>query len=73
MSIYQFKTKFPGLHRIQFDPANRQHRLDFAEFLKYNNWRKGCRFYLEDPYTNVADMCKEKLLNHYLKDLMELV
>jgi hypothetical protein len=35
--------------RVLFDPRNRKHMLDFARFVKYNNWKDGCNYYLEDP------------------------
>lgn len=52
--------------RVVFDPDNREHRLDFAEFLKYNNWRSGCYFLLEDPFHDIPTMCKAKLLDYYM-------
>ena len=59
--------------RIQFDPANRQHQLDFAEFIKYNNWRTGCRFLLEDPYEDIPSMIKDKLVEYYMKDMIAIL
>lgn len=59
--------------RISFDPANTEHRLDFAEFIKYNNWRSGCRFLLEDPYEDIPSMIKDKLISYYIADLIDRV
>jgi len=59
--------------RIPFDPANRQHQLDFAEFIKYNNWRSGCRYLLEDPYEDIPSMIKDKLLSHYMADMLRIL
>lgn len=55
--------------RITFDPTNKSHRLDFAGFLKYSNWRNGCRYLLEDPYKDIPSMIKDKLIEFYMADL----
>ena len=57
--------------RVNFDPANKQHRLDYARFLKYNNWKNGCRYLLEEPYMDIPTMIHDKLVRHYLKPMME--
>lgn len=57
--------------RIEFNPANKQHRLDYARFIKYNNWKDGCRYLLEEPYMDIPTMINDKLVNHYLKPMME--
>lgn len=50
--------------RVVFDPSNSKDMLDFAEFLKYNNWRHGCRFLLEDPYTDIPTMICAKVVGY---------
>lgn len=57
--------------RVNFDPANRKHRLDYAQFLKYNNWKNGCKYLLEEPYVDIPTMIQDKLVRHYLKSAME--
>ena len=47
--------------RVQFNPANRKHMLDFAKFVKYNNWKDGCSYFLEDPYTDIPSMIQAKI------------
>lgn len=59
--------------RITFDPANLQHQLDFAEFIKYNNWRGGCRYLLEDPYEDIPSMIKDKLIHYYMQGMIDRV
>lgn len=59
--------------RVAFDPNNREHQLDFAEFLKYNNWRTGCRFMLEDPYEDIPSMIKDKLIAYYMSDMLRIL
>lgn len=61
------KSVFKQRVLIEFDPGNVKHRLDFAAFLKYDNWRNGCQYLLEDPYMDIPTMCKDKLLAHFLK------
>jgi hypothetical protein len=35
--------------------------LDFARFVKYNNWKDGCAYYLEDPYGDIPTMIRHKI------------
>jgi hypothetical protein len=70
MSKY-FKSSLSLKPRIQFDPRNKKHMLDFARFVKYNNWKDGCAYYLEDPFTDIPSMIRTKIaestLSTYLK------
>lgn len=59
--------------RIAFNPANKQHRLDYAQFIKYNNWKNGCKYFLEEPYMDIPTMINDKLVQHYLKPMLETV
>ncbi len=47
--------------RVPFDPRNKSHMLDFARFVKYNNWKDGCSYFLEDPYTDIPTMIRAKI------------
>lgn len=53
--------------RVAFDPSNREHIVEFAEFLNTYSWKSGCRFLLEEPYCDIPSMCKDKLLTYMLK------
>jgi len=59
--------------RIKFDPDNRKHMLDFARFVKYNNWKDGCSYYLEDPYADIPSMIRSKIVDYTLSKLVEKV
>jgi hypothetical protein len=59
--------------RVRFDPSNHEHRLDYATFLKYNGWKNGCRFLLEDPYADIPSMINAKIAEATLKSLMSIV
>jgi hypothetical protein len=59
--------------RIQFDPSNKQHMLDFARFVKYNSWRNGCQYFLEDPYSDIPSMIRAKIADYTLSKLVEKV
>jgi len=47
--------------RVVFDSHNRKHMLDFARFVKYNGWKDGCSYYLEDPYSDIPTMIRAKI------------
>jgi len=59
--------------RVPFDPRNRKHMLDFAKFVKYNGWRDGCSYYLEDPYTDIPTMIRAKIADVVVTNLAEKV
>ena len=59
--------------RVKFDPQNRKHMLDFARFVKYNTWKGGCSYFLEDPYTDIPSMIRAKIADHTLSKLVEKV
>lgn len=59
--------------RVVFDPRNRKHMLDFARFVKYNNWREGCSYYLEDPYSDIPTMIRHKIANAVVASFAEKV
>ena len=54
---------------VPFDPDNFDHRMMFKKFLETNAWG-WCpvRFALdEDQYSNVVDMCHDKILKYYFE------
>lgn len=60
--------------RIIFDPGNREHLLDYAEYLKYNNWKRtGCRFLLEDPFTDIPSMIRFKVISYFMQQYIDQV
>jgi len=59
--------------RVQFDPSNRKHMIDFARFVKYNSWTNGCSYFLEDPFTDIPTMIRAKIADHTLSKLVEKV
>lgn len=64
------KTVFSVNPRVIFDPSNYEHMRDYATFLKYNNWKNGCNYLLEDPYEDIPTMLNAKIVAHYLKPIM---
>ena len=59
--------------RVCFDPKNSKHMLDFAKFVKYNNWVNGCSYYLEEPYTDIPAMIQVKIAEHSFSKLLSKV
>ena len=59
--------------RVAFNPSNKQHMLDFARFVKYNTWKNGCSYFLEDPYTDIPTMIRAKIADYTLSKLVEKV
>lgn len=70
--MYRAKT-YIAKPRVIFDARNHEHRLDYAEFLKYNGWKNGCQFLLEEPYTDIPTMINAKIVAETLRPLMESV
>lgn len=59
--------------RVVFDPRNRKHMLDFARFVKYNSWKDGCAYYLEDPYGDIPTMIRAKIADAVVISFAEKV
>ena len=59
--------------KVFFDPSNKKHILDFAKFVKYNGWRDGCSYFLEDPFTDIPTMIRFKIAEYTLSKLVEKV
>lgn len=58
--------------RVPFNPRNREHMLSYASFLKYNKWGPdGCRFELEENYTNIPAMLADKALEYLMSTYFE--
>jgi hypothetical protein len=72
MSTYRRSALAP-VERVVFDPRNNKHMFDFARFVKYNGWKNGCRYYLEDPFTDIPTMIRSKIADHTLSKLVEKV
>lgn len=72
MSKYRKPVLAPR-ERVVFDPSNRKHMLDFAKFIKYNGWRDGCSYYLEDPYSDIPTMIRAKIADYVVTSLTEKV
>lgn len=67
------KSKLVPKVRIAFDPKNKKHMLDFARFVKYNNWVKGCNYFLEEPFTDIPTMIQAKVAHNAVVSLMKKV
>jgi len=73
MTLLYHKRTYTPAPRVEFDPSNREHLLDYAEFLKYNNWRNGCKFLLEEPYQDIPTMVRRKVVMHFMKSYIDQV
>ena len=49
-----------------FDPSSTVDLEAAREFLKHGQWPKGCPFVVDWPYTNMPDLIKTEIVNHYL-------
>jgi hypothetical protein len=65
MSTYR-KSVLAPVERSIFDPSNAKHMLDFARFVKYDNWKNGCHYYL-------PTMIRAKIADYTLSKLVEKV
>lgn len=69
---YRKSTLIPKA-RVAFDVTNKKHILDFARFVKYNGWKNGCQYYLEDPFSDIPTMIRHKIAEYSVSKLMEKV
>lgn len=55
------------IEKVLFDVDNKAHVELFKGFMVNSKWGSdGCKFLLEEPYTNVPRMIEEKLLRKFL-------
>lgn len=60
-------TKLTSLvHRRRFDPSRKEDLNELKYFISHSKWKSGCPFYLEDPWSDIPIMCKEKYTQHML-------
>jgi hypothetical protein len=53
--------------RVTFDPANKQHRKIFSDFVSNGNkWSGNNIFILEEEYGSVPDMIRDKMIRYYM-------
>jgi hypothetical protein len=65
------KTVLTRRNREVFDPNNTQHLVDYSKFIRYNKWKDGCNYLLEEPFYDIPSMINSKLLAYFLKPYME--
>ena len=61
-----FKVSRAIYNKRFFDPSSSTDLLEAKGFLKHGQWENGCPFVVDWPYTNVPDMIKTEIVNHYL-------
>jgi len=59
--------------RTLFDPSNPRHMKDFCQFVKYGNWKKGCRYLLEEPFSDIPTMIRAKIADFMISKYMDKV
>lgn len=73
MSVIYRKSRLQAKVRVAFNPKNKKHMLDYARFIKYNNWVNGCDYYLEEPFTDIPTMIQAKVAHNAVIGLMKKV
>jgi len=57
---------FSENRRRRFDSTKKADLAELAYFRKHNQWKNGCPFYLEWPYTDIVSMCLLKYTDRML-------
>lgn len=52
--------------RRKFDPTSQLDLEELKFFVQNMQWKSNCPFYLEDNYSDIPTMCKDKLVSHVL-------
>lgn len=69
MGTYRKRALAPRAREI-FDPSNKDHLIDYAQFIKHYNWKNGCGYLLEDPFEDIPSMINYKIVEHFLAKYM---
>ena len=60
-------TKLSSLsERRLFDPANVNDVLELTYYIKHNQWKDRCPFFVEYPWEDIPTMCKDKYVTYSL-------
>ncbi len=52
---------------VAFDPSNRQHRENYAEFLRTGSWRHcAVRYEIDESYGELQGRLQRRLLEYYM-------
>jgi hypothetical protein len=63
MSVLQRNIK----PQVDFDPANKQHRKAYCNFVQSGKWGEDApKFFVDFPHTNLKDMLSAKVSAYYL-------
>lgn len=54
----------------EFDATNRADLVAYSDFLKKSQWKNGCPFILEWPFTDVVGMIKHKIVEQHIAQLI---
>jgi len=57
--------------RRLFDPTEKNDLIEYKYFLDNSKWRNNCPFELEWPYLTIPEMIRDKLINTYIKSMIE--
>ena len=52
-----------------FNPSDSTDLKELKYFIANSKWKKGCPFYLEDPWEDIPAMCKDKYARYMLASL----
>jgi hypothetical protein len=55
----------------KFDPFEKSDLVEYKFFLDKSQWRNNCPFELEWPYLTIPEMIRDKLINNYIKTMIE--
>ena len=58
-------------HKIKFDPNNSDHIKAFKAFRDKSNWKEGCPFQLEWPYSDIPSMIVDKIIKTHLAKIID--
>lgn len=55
----------------KFNPSQKDDLMEYKFFVDNSQWRNNCPFELEWPYLTIPEMIRDKLINKYLKTMIE--
>lgn len=57
-------------HRRGFNPNSIEDIKELKYFLDNGKWKTVCPFYIEDPWENIPEMCKDKFTRYMIQTVI---
>lgn len=70
LSAKTFRVSSAQWTKREFNPGSKEDLSAYSSFLKNSQWKDGCPFIVEWPFTDVVSMIKHKIVERHIGRLI---